>query len=222
MTQSQQQRKVIIALKEAGVGAGAGGDNRDGAVSAAVRQIVGYFKSDALSKGARVELRRMDVHHRIESSFWKVLFTCVAPHLRQTEDEELRWALIIKCLAMLNPEQINGMPFGAALFHCEVSPDRLNSLLRSSAEGLETRIQSSLQRIGNKGLHVNCNTVAQLIYFDGLDDDLRDRVRIDIARDYYRAQASVDSANMARLRGINGGASDAGDADAHAGSLPAA
>lgn len=167
---------------------------RDQAVSAATRAMARTLWSEHYPAGARRTIRSMDPALRTEGAFWRLLNTCVWPSLRRTQADEEAWALIAKCLASFSPGREQAIPFGRAAQLCGISEERLNALLRSSAESLDSRLRGMVRRLDRQGYHVDFTSAAQLIYFDAADSDAREKACVSIARDYYCAESQRISA----------------------------
>jgi len=143
-----------------------------------------WARSDA---GAHAELRRSVPGQIPAIGLWKLLVQCdIDP---RTEAEERGWALLAWTLASLGGTE-SRQPIGRALQGAGLSELRLVRLLRADAGQLPDALTAAVRQIMAKGGNGDALQLARLV-LTGPDSEAGERIRRQIAKDYYRAERTT-------------------------------
>ena len=175
---------------EVSMGSPASGTRPQRDRNSTVNSLAASIREGRLSAGDMAELRRLDPADPSSAAFWKIAGSVLEPDgwLRgdgeTRNEEERRWAVILRAIATLAPLHTPGRRLGAALAEGELSEVRFVRLLRARGEILrrETRTVASL--LASKAVRVDLAGLAGLVLSEGGDREEDARRRI--ARDYYR------------------------------------
>ncbi len=151
-------------------------------------------KSEALGTGPRAELRRLDPRGALAQPALHRLLALYVPDLPVGNDEVMRaWGLVVHALALAAPDNLTGAePLGRALHAADWKEGRLVNLLDADLEALADHLPRVVRFLVAKGQRLRARDVADLV-FSRLDAENRaDRVRRQIASDYYRAELRAE------------------------------
>ena len=164
-----------------------------------VHRIVGEIEHDAMSPGEVAELRRLDPEHPGGAAFWKAVVLHLEPagQLRGA-DAEARWALVLRAVGELHGLNRPRRRLGRALAGAGVSEMRLARLLRADLGTLAGTLSAVSRQLASKAEAVDLADLAWLVLTARGPGGARrgeERVRRNIARDYYRGlrKAADDS-----------------------------
>ena len=155
-------------------------------------QLVGrlvHVLEHALSPGDLAALRRLDLDDPTEPAFWQVMVAWVEPswvvpnQAARRDYAERDWACVLNALVLMVGLHQPGRALGSALAAAGFSELRLSRLLRASDAGLRTEVRLAARYLGSKAEPCNHVELATLV-LSRQDPD--DRVRRQIARNYYR------------------------------------
>ena len=155
------------------------------------------LREQEFSRGELAELRRMDVHRPSAPTFWRL---ATRRNLTQIggPDAVQKWASIIHGIAMLVEYEFSPpMRFGRALFEggtqerisALISPLRFATLLAARGPLFRTLIRRAFRILASNAQPIYWDQVARLILNDGYNEDEAERIRYEIAEDYYRAES---------------------------------
>ena len=185
-------------------------------------------------------LRRLNPEQPHEPLFWSLLAQIDPPPTGAFA--EAKWAAVIQGIALMTPNQGRGRPqppagwwpsahtpetpAGTALcrggdprpgnprpYYAEA---RLELLLAAEGSRLRELYIQACRQLGQAGQPANCRQLARLLFSDGVDPRAGQRLRQNLARDYYRGLR-----RRLRPAGTSPGAKDANDASAAAPAAPA-
>lgn len=168
------------------------GPTGSGSIDGLVHRIAGLLQhgGNVLSTGDVALLRRMDPRHP-SSAFFKLEGTVLDAELpgevQAREDRETRWAAVVVGLAHLGDLHRPAGRLGEALAEADFSELRFSRLLRADAEQLADEIPMIARYLAAKGVPADFSAAAWLILSAGQSNE--ERVRRNIARDYYGAMA---------------------------------
>ena len=155
-------------------------------------------------RGDLADLRRMDPEHVDAAVFWRILARHDMPNL--TEDWERKWALIVHGIALMTPTNVPensrktahkaDTPVGRALY---LGPDsrrdagfysesRLNRLLTARGQMQQVLLARLFRMLAKQDCAFNWREMAWFILNEGHSEDAAERARMQIAREYYRAE----------------------------------
>lgn len=155
-------------------------------------------------RGDLADLRRMDPEHVDAAVFWRILARHDMPNL--TEDWERKWALIVHGIALMTPTNVpessrktankSDTPVGRALY---LGPDsrrdagfysesRLSRLLTARGQMQQALLARLFRMLAEEDCAFNWRQMAWFILNEGHSEDAAERARMQIAREYYRAQ----------------------------------
>ena len=150
----------------------------------------------ALSPGDVADLRRLDpVKGTRCPAFWKIAVERLEPAGFDFDDPEARWderwAAVLQVMALLHG--LPGRPhrLGAALAAAGVSEARVMRLLRSQGPALYDGLRMTARQLASAAVPVYWADLAEFVLADAFDAD-RERVRRNVARDFYR-QLSINT-----------------------------
>ena len=157
--------------------------------------VAGYAEG---RRGDLAALRRMDPDDPDAAAFWRL-----RADLPGGTAAESKWALILHGIALMTPTSGDGrtahngqMSVGQALFlGAETQREkgfysemRLNRLLTARGDMLRTLLPRMFRMLASENVSFNWREMANFILASDFDEDLAERARRRIARDYYRAE----------------------------------
>ena len=164
-------------------------------LGAIINGLRSEIREQEFPRGDHAQLRRMDPSDPGPAVFWRLH---AGRHLSEIggADSEKKWATIIQGIALLS-EQDRGSQkrFGRALFEGD-DPDRTNpfyserrldQLLAARGQTLRTLLRRAFRMLAGTGQCVYWQQVAELALNDGHNDAEADRLRHEVASDYYRS-----------------------------------
>ena len=137
------------------------------------------------------------------AAFWRLT---ARYELSGSPEVERKWALVLHGIALMTKTagddaagrsaHVRGMPIGRALFAGDnperttpfYSETRLNRLLTARGAMLRTLLARMFRMMAAANQGFDWYQMAQLILSDGYDEERADRIRRNIARDYYWAE----------------------------------
>lgn len=141
--------------------------------------------ANELSNGDVAALRRAS-SGVFSGAFWRLLLEEIPEDRRRTPADESRWGTAIGLLALCRGLHNPKTRAGAALAEGGWSETRLVRLLEARDEQLDAGLRQVGHYLTSKQLNANLADLAKLaIYQSG---DHAERVRLDIARAYYKAE----------------------------------
>lgn len=140
--------------------------------------------------GAHAAIRRARPGDTGSPVLWRLLLSC---GIDPPDHEAARWALIAWALASLDGASRTHL--GSALQRAELSPLRLERLLRADISQLPDCLRSAVRQLVAKGVGTDGYHVAALVLRD-VDTESGERIRRQIARNYYgrgRSESEVSN-----------------------------
>lgn len=163
--------------------------------------IVNNLRSDIreqeFSSGHRAELRRMDPDSPDAAAFWKLYTRRRLSRIGGT-DSEKKWAALLQGITLMSEhDRGNLIRLGRALFTGGdqerstpfYSENRFRQLLAARGSILRTLLRRAFRMLARTEQAIYWPQVAELILNDGYNEDEAERVRNEIAADYYTAEA---------------------------------
>ena len=147
-----------------------------------------------LSNGDLAELRRIDVNHPYTPALWKVLLAFVPDAWtmgREQATKEKRWATLLMAMAINRGKHERSKRFGAALAEAGWSELRFVRLMEARDEALLAMFRQMAAFVSSKGITTNWVEPAKLLFEQ--DGERAETVRLNIAREYYRAKYRVEN-----------------------------
>lgn len=158
--------------------------------SAIAGRIAFVLGQDGFGTGPLAELRRLDPDGALaEPALHRLLARHVSAERLNGKDALSDWALIIHCLALAAPRQLEGAaaPLGRALQQAGLKEQRFTRLLQATPQDLRDGLPRAVRFLVHQGGRLHAPDIAALV-LSGRGADWGERVRQDIARDYYRAE----------------------------------
>ena len=167
-------------------------------------RLANTLASEGFQRGDLAALRRMDPDSPDVSVFWRLL---AQENLLGPPDVELKWALVLHGLALMTrtdgatvaarSAHDSGTPVGRALYEARdpgrqsafYSESRLNRLLTARGPMLRTLLARMFRMVASADVRFNWYRMAELILADGFNESIAERVRRNIARDYFWAES---------------------------------
>ena len=149
------------------------------------------IREQEFPRGDRASLRRMEIASPA-SVFWRISASRNLANIGGRDSDE-KWASILQGIALL-VEQDHGQPIGIglALFRANYSERRFGQLLAARGPLLRTLMRRTFRMLARTEQTIYWPPVAELILNDGYNEVEAERVRRDIAGDYYRAMARAN------------------------------
>ena len=156
------------------------------------------IREQEFPRGDHAQLRRMDPSDPGPAVFWRLY---AGRNLSPIggDDSEKKWATIIQGIALLSEHDRGSQKrFGRALFEGDdpnrptpfYSERRLNQLLVARGQTLRTLLRRAFRMLVDTGQCIYWLQVAELVLNDdGYNSDETDRLRHEVASDYYRSLA---------------------------------
>ncbi len=137
-----------------------------------------------LDPGGVADLRRLDPDRPSSPTFWRL----VAPidHAGDRQENERRWAVVLRTLAQLRGLHHPGAYVGRKLAQSEIHERRLLRLLRARGESLAHELRTIGHLLAAKSVRLDVAGLAMLVFSDG--KSWGEDVRRCVARDFYRAK----------------------------------
>lgn len=150
----------------------------------AIGRMAGVLGSRRYSPGDLAELRRMD--EIPGAAFWK-LMAHVQPQLLEEERpaQTRAWVRLTREMARLAGFHAANTPLGEALAKAKVSEMRFNRLLRADDAQIDAQLRAVVHQLAAAAQPFNQVELGQLVL--STDDTARERIRLKLARDYYRS-----------------------------------
>ena len=155
------------------------------------------IREQEFSRGDHAQLRRMDPSDPGPAVFWRLY---AGRNLSQIggADSEKKWATIIQGIALLSEHDRGSQKrFGRAIFEGD-DPNRSNPfynerrlarLLVARGQTFRTLLRRAFRMLVDTGQCIYWPQVAKLALNDGYNEEEAERVRHEIASDYFRSEA---------------------------------
>ena len=152
------------------------------------------------SRGDRASLKRMDIE-RLNSPVFQKLATRRQLAGIGGENSERKWATVVQGIAMLSDYDTGRyVNFGEALFSAGdrerktafYSEHRLHQLFAARDQMLRSLMARAFRMLASAEIAIFWPQVAKLVLNDGFNENEADRIRDEIAADYYAAQARAE------------------------------
>jgi CRISPR system Cascade subunit CasB len=150
-----------------------------------LRDLLGRLAQDGFGTGPLAELRRLDPRHpeAAPPALHRQLVSLADERARGQDFG--RWALLVHLLALAAPElHRGGASLGKGLFDAGYSEGRLTRLLEAAEPEFSVLLPRMVRFLVARGERLSPFELADLV----LRRD-KERSRLRIARDYYRAEA---------------------------------
>jgi CRISPR system Cascade subunit CasB len=166
----------------------------------AAHLIAGRLASDgALGTGERAELRRVSPESPFTPTLWRLLLDYdqdEPPSWWQADEGvwEKQWATLLMAMAHCAGLHDRSVPFGEALYTAGWSELRFARLMEAPPGALRDQTRRVAQYLASKGQAADWTEAARLLFSIGGSDDVAESIRLNISRDYYRAQYEDEEA----------------------------
>lgn len=148
---------------------------------------------EGFPRGDLAALRRLDPDHPSAPVFWQLLMRSVPEGRRRDDDAERRWALILHGMALMAPNHHDpAIPVGRALFAADYSEQRLGRLLAARGAQFRALLPRLCRQLAHKAQSLDWRELGRLVLWEGRDDEKAEKIRVGIARAYYRAETVAE------------------------------
>lgn len=162
----------------------AGGAGRP-SLASAVGRIAAALGSEDFPPGLRAGLRRLSPGRPPGLAFYRFAEAHLPLEWERVQD---RWVTIVCGMALMSPGPHRpDQPAGKTLAESGYSEKRLERLLAADEEALQTLLLRAARFLAAKGAPCNWTDFAALLLAQG--DQPREKARLRIARDFYKAMA---------------------------------
>ena len=157
-----------------------------------ISNIIEAIESKEMTTGDKAGLRRMDPSDPSSAAFWKLISRAGLPQ----GIEVAKWGLIIHGIALMahgterahNPGMSVGRAIQGNQWPSLYSESRLSTLLAARDLGLDRLLARLFRMLANKGSSFNWREMAWFILNEGHNEEEAEKARMQVAREYYRAQ----------------------------------
>ena len=162
----------------------------------AIENTIESIESPEMTTGDKASLRRMDPANPSGAAFWRLMSQRGMPTNAGVE----KWGLIIHGIVLMahGTERAHqpSTPVGRALYLGAdsrrdsgfYSESRLNRLLTARGQMLQELLARLFRMLANKGSSFNWREMAWFILNEGHNEEEAEKARMQVAREYYRAQ----------------------------------
>ena len=168
-----------------------------------INNLRAEIREQEFPRGQLAELRRMNVNTTRCPAFYRLL---AARNLSGIggNDSEAKWATIIQGIALMTAhDHGSSTRIGHVLFNggdlnrttAFYSETRLSQLLVARGQLLRTLMRRTFRMLAGTERAIYWRQVAEFILNDGFNEDEADKVRQEIASDYYTAEAAANHRN---------------------------
>lgn len=166
-------------------------------------RLANSIAAEGFNRGDLASLRRMDPDEPDAAAFWRLT---ARYDLHGSPEVERKWALVLHGIALMTmaagdgaagrSAHVRGMPIGRALFAGDnperttafYSASRMNRLLTARGPMLRTLLSRMFRMMAAVNQGFDWYGMAEFILSDGYDEQRADRIRRNIAREYYWAE----------------------------------
>jgi len=156
-----------------------------------ISHIIGEICAEHYGTGPLAALRRVNPADPLSAS--PSLHRLLARHVDEHElygDGMRRWVLLVHLFGLAAPDGLHdAAALGAALFAASYNEGRLTRLLKADASDFAIVLPRMVRFLVAKGERVNPFGLAWLVLTR--DSEAQSRLRLSIARDYYRAESQA-------------------------------
>ncbi len=138
--------------------------------------------------GDLAALRRLDPDHPNAGAFFRLMALAPGDPLDGPGDRFRRWGLVVWMLAQ-TPGRRDDRPLGAALAEAGFSEIRMNRLLAARGDGFRAQVRRMARFLAQKSGAIPYRELGALILCEGLNEAWAERLRLKIARDFWRSES---------------------------------
>lgn len=135
--------------------------------------------------GDLAALRRLNPDRPRAGAFFRLMALAPGDPLERPGDRFGRWGLVVWMLAQ-TPGARSGRPLGAALADADFSEVRMNRLLAARGDGFRAQVRRLVRFVAHKSSGAPYRELGELILCEGVHETRAERLRLSIARDYWR------------------------------------
>ena len=158
----------------------------------AIENTIESIESPEMTTGDKASLRRMDPANPSGAAFWRLMSQRGMPTNAGVE----KWGLIIHGIALMahgterahNPGMSVGRAIQGNQWPSLYSESRLSTLLAARDLALDRLLARLFRMLANKGSSFNWREMAWFILNEGHNEEEAEKARMQVAREYYRAQ----------------------------------
>jgi len=136
--------------------------------------------------GDLATLRRLDPDRPNAGAFFRLMALAPGDPLDWPEDRFGSWGLVVWMLAQ-SPGGRSDRTLGAALAEASFSEVRMNRLLAARGDGFRAQVRHMVRFLAQKSGAVPYRELGELILCEGDRETRAERLRLKIARDYWRS-----------------------------------
>lgn len=151
-----------------------------------LRDMARRIRNPAFGTGALASLRRGSAHDVARQAAFHRLLAEVPDYDIQTHDL-IRWAAVAQCMALTGVPATKGESDGTVLAHAELSESRFARLLASHGDGFRDQLLLVARYLHSKDASLGWSELGELTLTDETIEERADTLRLQLARDYYRA-----------------------------------
>jgi len=168
--------------------------SRDGDLGRIVHWLAGAI--DRLAEHAATAdlaaLRRLDPDRPRAGAFFRLMALAPSDPLAGAGDRFARWGLVVWMLAQ-TPGRRADRPLGAALAEADFSEVRMNRLLAARGDGFRAQLRRAVRFLAQRSGGVPYRELGELILCEGHRETRAERLRLRIARDYWRSEGARET-----------------------------
>ena len=151
-----------------------------------LREMARRIRNPVVGTGALASLRRGSAHDVARQAAFHRLLAEVPDHEIQTHDL-IRWAAVAQCMALTGVPATKNESDGTVLARAELSESRFSRLLASHGDGFRDQLLLVARYLHSKDASLGWSELGELTLTDEANEERADTLRLQLARDYYRA-----------------------------------
>lgn len=153
-----------------------------------------------LGAGDLAALRRLDTERPSAPVFWRLVADVAGPGggYPGREERERRYAVVLRTMAELRDVHRSGRRTGRALAEARFEERRLLQLLRARGPALAHAVRTTCHFMVSRGVTIDGMGLVRLVLSE--DRPWEERVRRDVARDYFGTQARATTSSQGDQR----------------------
>jgi hypothetical protein len=164
-----------------------------------IGEVARALGADWFSSGDRAELKRYEPGRRGagEMVALRLLVSAGAPVVAMSGDEIQNWLALLRCMALLSGPNhdphstaFEANP-GRVLFRIGYSESRLSLLLEARHQAFHELLLRAARMMMGHGERLNWSKIAPLVLAEDPERTWAENARLEIARDYFLAQAML-------------------------------
>lgn len=155
-----------------------------------LRDMARRIRNPAIGTGTLASLRRGSAHDVARQAAFHRLLAEVPDYDVQAHDL-IRWAAVAQCMALTGVPATERESDGTVLARAELSESRFSRLLASRGDSFRDQLLLVARYLHSKDVSLDWSELGELTLTDEANEERADTLRLQLARDYYRASTTA-------------------------------